>query len=154
MAKKSLCFSITFLLLVVSLYLYNKYYGFTKSTDIPNFNYKNLKGLSVQKKNINLSKETVFIYFDTKCLSCKSEISHSRIFEKYKNANVLLVTSERNKEKVKKYINYEVIKKQNISLLFDLEDDFASDFKLGLKYDIPVYIHFEKNGVNKKNIFP
>jgi len=150
--KKKISISILVILFFFSLIIYNKYYGIINSGKLPNFKYENVNGLLIEKKHLNPYKKTVIIYFSTECNSCKSQFIDNRIYTLKKKYNIIYITSENNINDVKKFINYNKLKNENITLLFDKKNKFASDFKIGLYYQYPLFIAYEKNGKNKKII--
>lgn len=147
--KKKISISVLIFVVITILYNYNKFYGINDDKIIPNFKYENINGLKVEKKHFNPYKKTLIIYFNTDCYSCKSEILDKRIFDLKKKYNIIFITSESDIEKIKDFINYGELKKENISLLIDKNDDFASDFKIGLYYQLPLFISYDKRGTNK-----
>lgn len=147
--KRKTSIAVLILALITILYIYNKFYGIIDNKTIPNFKYENINGLKVEKKHFNPFKKTLIIYFNTDCNSCKNEILDKRIFELKENYNLLYITSELDIEKIKDFINYGELKKENISLLIDKNNDFASDFKIGLYYQYPLLISYEIKGTNK-----
>ncbi|WP_438966459.1 TlpA family protein disulfide reductase [Flavobacterium sp.] len=150
--KKRISITVLIFALITILYFYNKFYGINDDKIIPNFKYENINGLKVEKKHFNPYKKTLIIYFNTDCYSCKNEILDKRIFELKENYNLIYITSELDIEKIKDFINYEELKKENISLLIDKNNDFASDFKIGLYYQYPLIISYDKRGRNKNII--
>lgn len=149
---KKISISILVILFLFSSFIYNKYYGIINSGKLPNFKYENVNGLLVEKKHLNPYKKTVIIYFSTECISCKNQFMYDKIFTLKEKYNIIYITSENNVSKVKKFINYNKLKKENITLLIDKKNKFASDFKIGLYYQYPMFITYETKGKDKKII--
>jgi hypothetical protein len=149
---KKISISILVILFFFSSFIYNKYYGIINSGKLPNFKYENVNGLLIEKKHLNPYKKTVIIYFSTECISCKNQFMYDKIFTLKKKYNIIYITSENNVTKVKKFINYNKLKNENITLLIDKKNKFASDFKIGLYYQYPMFITYEKKGKDKKII--
>lgn len=149
---KKISISILVILFLFSSFIYNKYYGIINSGKLPNFKYENVNGLLIEKKHLNPYKKTVIIYFSTECISCKNQFMYDKIFTLKKKYNIIYITSENNVSKVKKFINYNKLKKENITLLIDKKNKFASDFKIGLYYQYPMFITYETKGKDKKII--
>lgn len=149
---KKISISILVILFLFSSFIYNKYYGIINSGKLPNFKYENVNGLLIEKKHLNPYKKTVIIYFSTECNSCKNQFMYDKIFSLKKKYNIIYITSENNISKVKKFINYNKLKKENITLLIDKKNKFASDFKIGLYYQYPMFITYETKGKDKKII--
>ncbi len=149
---KKISISILVILFLFSSFIYNKYYGIINSGKLPNFKYENVNGLLIEKKHLNPYKKTVIIYFSTECISCKNQFMYDKIFTLKEKYNIIYITSENNVSKVKKFINYNKLKKENITLLIDKKNKFASDFKIGLYYQYPMFITYETKGKDKKII--
>lgn len=69
-----------------------------------------------------------------------------------KKYNLVFVVSESNSLKVKKFVNYSETKKLNIPILLDENNNFASDFALGISINYPTILLFSKNGVYEKEV--
>ena len=54
--------------------------------------------------------------------------------------------------KSKKIVNYSETKKLNIPILLDENNNFASDFALGISINYPTILLFSKNGVYEKEV--
>ncbi len=149
--KKNILFLLFTILIITSVFFTKRFFS---SNKIPRFEYKlldNSKFTNLDLKNNNL--KTIIIYFSTDCEGC-SEIFNKTEFIKNcaKKYNLVFVVSESNSLKVKKFVNYSETKKLNIPILLDENNNFASDFALGISINYPTILLFSKNGVYEKEV--
>ncbi len=100
-----------------------------------------------------MSITPVFVYFSCKCDDCKELINNIENYKRLqKKHQILLVTTEKNIDVIKNFINYEQLKEINIPVLIDKKNNFPSDFSLGISIELPKIIVFDKNKKLLKNI--
>ena len=71
-----------------------------------------------------------------------------------KEHEIILVTTEKNIDSIKKFVKYKEIEELNIPILIDVNNNFPSDFSLGISINLPKIIVFDKNGKLIENANP
>lgn len=130
-------------IIFISLFFYSRFKPFS---EIPSFEYETLENKTFSNKSIEISnKNIVFVYFSCKCDDCKELINDIENYKRLqKRHQILLITTEKNKGVIKKFVNYEKIKELNIPVLIDKKNNFPSDFSLGISIELPKIIVFDK----------
>jgi thiol-disulfide isomerase/thioredoxin len=140
-----------FLKLIILLFIfiisYFIYARFHSNIEIPKFEYKTIDNLIFSNNDIvNSEKKIVFIYFSCKCDDCKELINN---IENYKNlqkqSQIILITTEKDVDVIKKFVNCKELNKLKIPVLIDENNNFPSDFGLGISIDLPKILVFDKN---------
>ncbi|OYQ46020.1 hypothetical protein CHU92_01715 [Flavobacterium cyanobacteriorum] len=149
--KKFIKIIIVLSLIFISLFFYSRFKPFS---EIPSFEYETLENNFFSDKSIEISnKNIVFVYFSCKCDDCKELINNIENYKRLqKKHQILLVTTEKNIDVIKNFINYEQLKEINIPVLIDKKNNFPSDFSLGISIELPKIIVFDKNKKLLKNI--
>ena len=149
--KKIIKIIIVLSLIFISLFFYSRFKPFS---EIPSFEYETLENIFFSDKSIETSnKNIVFVYFSCKCDDCKELINNIENYKRLqKKHQLLLVTTEKNIDVIKNFINYEQLKEINIPVLIDKKNNFPSDFSLGISIELPKIIVFDKNKKLLKNI--
>ena len=149
--KKIIKIIIVLSLIFISLFFYSRFKPFS---EIPSFEYETLENIFFSDKSIETSnKNIVFVYFSCKCDDCKELINNIENYKRLqKKHQILLVTTEKNIDVIKNFINYEQLKEINIPVLIDKKNNFPSDFSLGISIELPKIIVFDKNKKLLKNI--
>lgn len=131
-------------IIFISLFFYSRFKPFS---EIPSFEYETLENKTFSNKSIEISnKNIVFVYFSCKCDDCKELINDIENYKRLqKRHQILLITTEKNKGVIKKFVNYEKIKELNIPVLIDKKNNFPSDFSLGISIELPKIIVFDKS---------
>jgi len=144
--KKYLKIALVLFLIIISYFFYSR---FKSISEIPSFEYNTLDNEIYSNKSIEKSnKRTVFVYFSCKCDDCKELINDIENYKKILHNNkIILITTEKNKDVIENFVNYEKIKQLNIPLLIDGKNNFPSDFSLGISIDLPKIIVFDENGI-------
>jgi thiol-disulfide isomerase/thioredoxin len=129
---------------------------FKSISEIPEFEYKSINNEIFSKNKINKSdKNIIFLYFSCKCGDCKELINNVEKYEKLlKEHEIILVTTEKNIDSIKKFVKYKEIEELNIPILIDVNNNFPSDFSLGISINLPKIIVFDKNGKLIENANP
>ena len=148
-----------FKLIGVLLIIFVSYFVFLRFksiSEIPEFEYKSINNEIFSKNKINKSdKNIIFLYFSCKCGECKELINNVENYEKLlKEHEIILVTTEKNKDSIKKFVKYKEIEELNIPILIDVNNNFPSDFSLGISINLPKIIVFDKNGKLIENANP
>lgn len=125
-----------FKLIGVLLIIFVSYFVFLRFksiSEIPEFEYKSINNEIFSKNKINKSdKNIIFLYFSCKCGDCKELINNVENYEKLlKEHEIILVTTEKNIDSIKKFVKYKEIEELNIPILIDVNNNFPSDFSLG-----------------------
>ena len=149
--KKIIKIIIVLSLIFIFLFFYSRFKPFS---EIPSFEYETLENIFFSDKSIETSnKNIVFVYFSCKCDDCKELINNIENYKRLqKKHQILLVTTEKNIDVIKNFINYEQLKEINIPVLIDKKNNFPSDFSLGISIELPKIIVFDKNKKLLKNI--
>lgn len=148
-----------FKLIGVLLIIFVSYFVFLRFksiSEIPEFEYKSINNEIFSKNKINKSdKNIIFLYFSCKCGDCKELINNVENYEKLlKEHEIILVTTEKNIDSIKKFVKYKEIEELNIPILIDVNNNFPSDFSLGISTNLPKIIVFDKNGKLIENANP
>lgn len=148
-----------FKLIGVLLIIFVSYFVFLRFksiSEIPEFEYKSINNEIFSKNKINKSdKNIIFLYFSCKCGDCKELINNVENYEKLlKEHEIILVTTEKNIDSIKKFVKYKEIEELNIPILIDVNNNFPSDFSLGISINLPKIIVFDKNGKLIENANP
>lgn len=149
--KKYLKLILSIFIIIVCYFIYGRFHS---NSEIPKFEYQTIDNKSFSNKDIeNSYKNTVFIYFSCKCDDCKHLINNVDDYKNLQNQNeIILVTTEKNIDVVKKFIDYNALKKIKIPVLIDHNNNFPSDFGLGISIDLPKILVFNKKKSFLKNI--
>ena len=141
------------LIIFVSYFIFLR---FKSISEIPEFEYKSINNEIFFKNKINKSdKNIIFLYFSCKCGDCKELINNVEKYEKLlKEHEIILVTTEKNIDSIKKFVKYKEIEELNIPILIDVNNNFPSDFSLGIYINLPKIIVFDKNGKLIENANP
>lgn len=142
--------------LIMILVSYFVFLRFKSISEIPEFEYKSMNNEIFSKNKINKTdKNIIFLYFSCKCGDCKELINNVENYEKLlKEHEIILVTNEKNIDSIKKFVKYKEIKELNIPILIDVNNNFPSDFSLGISINLPKIIVFDKNGKLIENANP
>jgi thiol-disulfide isomerase/thioredoxin len=134
------------LLLIIAI-SYFIYIRFNKKSEIPVFEYKTTDNSTYSNNDIaNSEKKIVFIYFSCNCEDCKELINNIPNYKTLQNNNqFILVTTEKKLAKIKEFVNLAELNKLKIPVLIDENNNFPSDFGLGISIDLPKIIVFNKN---------
>jgi hypothetical protein len=141
------------LIIFVSYFIFLR---FKSISEIPEFEYKSINNGIFSKNKINKSdKNIIFLYFSCKCSDCKELINNVENYKKLlKEHEIILVTTEKNIDSIKKFVKYKEIEELNIPILIDVNNNFPSDFSLGISINLPKIIVFDKNGKLIENANP
>lgn len=125
-------------------------------SEIPEFEYSSINNEIFSNKNIKESdKNIIFLYFSCKCGDCKGLINnidnYKKLLEEYE---IILITTEKNIDTIKEFVNVKEIEKLNIPVLIDVNNNFPSDFSLGFSINLPKVLVFDKNGKLIENANP
>lgn len=142
--KQFLKLIIILFIFIISCFIYTR---FQSNIEIPKFEYKTIDNLIFSNNDIvNSEKNIVFIYFSCKCDDCKILINN---IENYKNlqkkSQIILVTTEKEIDVIKNFVNCKELYKLKIPVLIDENNNFPSDFGLGISIDLPKILVFDKN---------
>lgn len=142
--------------IIIILVSYFVFLRFKSISEIPEFEYKSINNEIFSKNKINKSdKNIIFLYFSCKCDDCKELINNVENYEKLlKEHEIILVTTEKNIDSIKKFVKYKEIEELNIPILIDVNNNFPSDFSLGISINLPKIIVFDKNGKLIENANP
>ena len=148
--KKYLKLILSIFIIIFCYFIYGRFHS---NSEIPEFEYQTIDNNSFSNKDIeNSSKNIVFIYFSCKCEDCKYLINNVDDYKSLQNQNrIILVTTEKNIDVIKNFIDYNALKKLKIPILVDYKNNFPSDFGLGISIDLPKILVFnEKKSFLKK----
>jgi thiol-disulfide isomerase/thioredoxin len=142
--------------LIIILISYFVFLRFKSLSEIPEFEYKSMNNEIFSKNKIDKSdKNIIFLYFSCKCGDCKELINNVENYKKLlKEHEIILVTTEKNIDSIKKFVKYKEIEELNIPILIDVNNNFPSDFSLGISINLPKIIVFDKNGKLIENTNP
>ena len=113
---------------------------------IPDFQYINIKKDNIFS-NTDLPKkgQTLIIFYTTECIHCQIAVQHlNENFEKFKNTNVVMITTY-DKEAINKFIDeYASNMKdtKNVTWLQDSEDEFLFTFN---RLSFPSFYLYDKD---------
>jgi thiol-disulfide isomerase/thioredoxin len=149
--KKSIKIIIVLCIILVSFFFYSR---FKPLSEILSFEYETIEKKIFSDKSIEISnKNIVFVYFSCKCDDCKELINDTENYKRLqKRHEIFLITTEKNIEVIKKFVNYEKLKELNIPILIDKKNNFPTDFSLGISIELPKIIVFDKNKKLLKNV--
>ena len=142
--KKYLNLICLLFIIVISYFMYIR---FSNKSEIPEFEYKTTDNSTYSNNDIlNSEKKIVFIYFSCNCEDCKELINNIHNYKILQNNNqFILVTTEKKLAKIKSFVNLAELNKLKIPVLIDENNNFPSDFGLGVSIDLPKIIVFDKN---------
>ena len=139
------------IIIIIGSFIYSRFYS---TSEIPNFEYKTIYDEKFTKDDIKKSaKKIVFIYFSCKCDDCKKIINDIEKFRKIQNQNqIILITTEKDIKLIKNFVKHEELNQLKIPILVDNNNNFPSDFSLGISIDLPKVIVFDENRKLSKQI--
>lgn len=131
-------------LLLILWFLFSRFYA---SKTIPDFEYSTTNGRAFTREDLMENKKTVFIYYTTDCSDC-SIINEYLDFFKSREKDVIYVLVAKGGDVVQLISFFDMKKMTNFKghLLLDADDDFPSDFSLGISISYPVVKAYDKNG--------
>jgi len=137
-------------ILLVGYFIFNRY---NSTNNVPYFEYFFTNNTVFTKENLYKNKYTIFVYFSTECNDCKMINEYLDYFKsKNDNVNFVLVAKGNDTKKLIKFIDTKKMSNFKGYLLLDKEDNFPSDFALGISFNYPVIKAYDKNGILLKNI--
>lgn len=113
-----------------------------QSETIPEFEFLTLEQQPFSKANLKPNLNTIFIYFNSECDFCQHEAqSISESIDKFKNIQLVFVTTEPT-EKIETFSKqYDLNNKENIVFLQDNKEEFSKIFKA---VSIPFTLIYDK----------
>ena len=140
-----------FTIILISYFIFSR---FKSVSEIPEFKYKSLNNEIFTKSNINKSdKNIIFLYFSCKWGDCKDLINNIDNYKKIQNKNqFILVTTEKDINIIKDFVDYKNLNKLKIPILIDIENNFPTDFALGISIKLTKILVLDKNEKLLKNI--
>jgi thiol-disulfide isomerase/thioredoxin len=138
------------LILLVGYFIFNRY---NPTNNIPSFEYFFTNNSVFTNENLSKNKYTIFIYFSTECYDCKMINDYLDFFKsKNDSVNFVLVAKGKDTQKLNNFIDTKKISNFKGYLLLDKNDNFPSDFALGISFIYPVIKAYDKNGIILNNI--
>ncbi len=100
--------------------------------NIPEFTLYKLDKTQFKRGNLNTDKLLLFIFFDVKCEHCQQAITQiNKRYSELSNVAVHLITLD-HPEEVKGFLSKHgnnLLEKNNVTLFFDLKNEFITRFK-------------------------
>jgi thiol-disulfide isomerase/thioredoxin len=138
------------LIILVLYFVFNRYYS---TNNVPSFKYFFANNASFSKENLPKDKYTIFVYFSTECNDCKMINDYLEYFKsKNDSVNFVLIAKGNDSKKLIDFIDTNKMSNFRGYLLLDKEDNFPSDFALGISFSFPVIKAYDKNGILLENI--
>lgn len=102
------------------------------AANIPKFRFYRKNAQAFENKNLNKQQKLFFVFFDSDCDHCQHAIQYlNKNHKKLHNVYLYLITID-SSPKAESFLTKNgnnLISKQNVTLLFDLNDEFINKFK-------------------------
>lgn len=148
--KKALKTVALVIVIVISFFLIKRFY---RSNYLPSFEYKATNNNSFTNDDLDKDKAAVFIYYSTECSDCKNLNSYFDLFKsKEEKINFILVAQNTQKQKIVDFLDVSKLSNFRGKLLIDTQNDFPSDFSLGIQIALPTILYYDKEGKFVKKI--
>jgi thiol-disulfide isomerase/thioredoxin len=110
---------------------------------IPEFNFTTIDNKEFTNSNLEIDKNTIFIYFNSTCDFCQHEAqSISDNLNSFKNTQLVFISNE-SKDIIQSFAeNYQLHNKNQITFLYDSLDTFSTQFDAT---SIPYLLIYDKD---------
>lgn len=107
---------------------------------IPEFSFKDINGVLFNNHNLKKNTPTIFLYFNTECEFCNTEVEIiKKNIEQFKNTQLIFISFE-SPLKIKKFAeNYQLLNHDNIHFIYDKQVVFSKTFDVKAFPTIVIY---------------